>query len=188
MTDKTSFTSGRDLPSVAENVELLTGQRGDGQDKAVTYRALAALGLAGLKRSSSGKYTAISGITAGGVASESIQAPVQPTGVSATGAFQTVLIEWDKPGYSGHAYAEVWRATEDNQSAAVRVGTSAANLFSDVVGKGSTYYYWIRFVNKNNVTGPWNGTTGTSATTSSDVQDILDELQGKIEYSHLTAW
>lgn len=186
MSDKTAFRAGRDLPAVSENVELLTGQRGDGQDKAVTYRVLAAIGLANLKKaSSSGKYT----LTLPNQAdSEKIERPVAPTGVIANGAFQSVLIEWDKPAYSGHAYAEIWRANEDNLSSAVMVGTSAANLFSDQIGKGSHVWYWIRFVNRSNTTGPYNSASGTQAITSSDVQDILDELQGQIEYSHLASW
>lgn len=186
MSDKTAFRAGRDLPAVSENVELLTGQRGDGQDKAVTYRVLAAIGLANLKKaSSSGKYT----LTLPNQAdSEKIERPVAPTGVIANGAFQSVLIEWDKPAYSGHAYAEIWRANEDNLSSAVMVGTSAANLFSDQIGKGSHVWYWIRFVNRSNTTGPYNSASGTPAITSSDVQDILDELQGQIEYSHLASW
>ena len=183
---KPAFRAGRDAAALSENIELLTGQRGDGLDKAVTYRVLAAIGLANLKKaSSSGKYTLTLPDQAD---SEKIDRPVAPTGVIANGAFQSVLIEWDKPAYSGHAYAEIWRANEDNLSSAVMVGTSAANLFSDQIGKGSHVWYWIRFVNRSNTTGPYNSASGTPAVTSSDVQDILDELQGKIEYSHLTAW
>ena len=186
MSDKTAFRAGRDLPAVSENVELLTGQRGDGLDKAVTYRVLAAIGLANLKKAaSSGKYTVTLPEQSD---SEKIERPVAPTEVIANGAFQSVLVEWDKPAYSGHAYAEIWRANEDNLSSAVMVGTSAANLFSDQIGKGSHVWYWIRFVNRSNITGPYNSALGTPATTSSDVQDILDELQGQIEYSHLASW
>ena len=185
-TGKPAFRAGRDAAALSENIELLTGQRGDGLDKAVTYRFLAAIGLANLKKaSSSGKYTLT---LPNQDDSENIERPVAPTGVIANGAFQSVLIEWDKPAYSGHAYAEIWRANEDNLSSAVMVGTSAANLFSDQIGKGSHVWYWIRFVNRSNTTGPYNSASGTQAITSSDVQDILDELQGQIEYSHLASW
>ncbi|WP_273761143.1 phage tail tip fiber protein [Aeromonas hydrophila] len=60
-----------------------------------------------------------------------------------------------------------------------------ANVYADAVGKEFSAYYWVRFVNKNAMEGPYQGTAGLHATTSRDVQDILDELQGKIEASHL---
>ncbi|QNF21646.1 hypothetical protein FT688_20880 [Aeromonas hydrophila] len=65
------------------------------------------------------------------------------------------------------------------------VGTASANLFSDAIGKGAKFYYWVRFVNGKDDRGPFQGVQGVAAETSRDVQDILDELQGKIEKSHL---
>lgn len=103
----------------------------------------------------------------------------------ANGAFHTVLVEWDSPRYRGHAHAEIWRAEQDNQPDAVLVGTTSANLFSDAIGKGAKFYYWVRFVNGKDDHGPFQGVNGVVAETSRDVQDILDELQGKIEESHL---
>ncbi|WP_392440407.1 hypothetical protein AABD61_08610 [Edwardsiella piscicida] len=46
MSKRHAFRAGRSLDSLYENVELMTGQRGDGQDKAITARELVALGLA----------------------------------------------------------------------------------------------------------------------------------------------
>ncbi|MND76428.1 Fibronectin type III protein [compost metagenome] len=94
-------------------------------------------------------------------------------------------MEWDPPQYRGHAHAEIWRAESDNQAEATLVGTSSANLFSDAIGKGAAFYYWVRFVNGKDDKGPFQGMQGVKAETSRDVQDILDELHGKIEESHL---
>ncbi|HGY1014354.1 TPA: DUF1983 domain-containing protein, partial [Aeromonas salmonicida subsp. smithia] len=63
--------------------------------------------------------------------------------------------------------------------------TTIANMFSDAIGKGAKFYYWVRFVNGKDDSGPFQGEHGVVAETSRDVQDILDELQGKIESSHL---
>jgi len=182
-TSKAGYRSGRDLPTVAENIELLTGQRGNKLDKAITYRELADIGLITLSKAAN---NALSPSVAPGVLpDDTIGRPVAPTGVIANGAFHTILVEWDLPAYKGHAHAEVWRAEEDNRSKAVMVGTSAANLYSDAIGKGASVFYWVRFVNKVNAQGPFQGVGGVHAQTSRDVQDILDELQGKIGTSHL---
>lgn len=182
---KPAWRAGRDAAATAENVELLTGQRGDRLDKAVTFRELSALGLANLRKSGSGVFHPIPNPDLGGNNLEGVETPHAPVNVTADGAFHTVLITWDIPNYKGHAEAEVWRAPEDEIGKAVKVGTSSANLFSDAIGKGAVFFYWVRFVNRNNRTGPFQSVEGIRAETSRDVQDILDELQGKIESSHL---
>lgn len=183
MAKKPAYRAGRDQAATAENVELLTGQRGDRLDKAVTFRELAALGLSTLRPGAGGVY--VPGKNPDLFPPGQMEFPHAPVNVIANGAFHTVLVEWDPPQYRGHAHAEIWRAESDNQSDATLVGTSSANLFSDAIGKGATFYYWVRFVNGKDDKGPFQGVQGVKAETSRDVQDILDELHGKIEESHL---
>lgn len=184
MANNTSFTSGRDLNSVSENVELLTGQRGNQLDRAVTYRDLESLGVATLSKvGSSYKATANSVLTS---SSGVVYFPSKPNNVVASGAFNTILIDWDEPDYRGHAYAEVWRADSDNLSIAVRIGTTNARMYSDPIGGDAKVYYWVRFVNTKDVAGPYNSSSGTYAETAVDVQQLLDSLQGMIEESQLS--
>lgn len=183
MAKKPAYRAGRDQAATAENVELLTGQRGDRLDKAVTFRELAALGLSTLRPGAGGVYVPSKNPDL--FPPGQMEFPHAPVNVTANGAFHTVLVEWDPPQYRGHAHAEIWRAESNNQSDATLVGTSSANLFSDAIGKGATFYYWVRFVNGKDDKGPFQGVQGVEAETSRDVQDILDELQGKIEESHL---
>ncbi|WP_270835499.1 phage tail tip fiber protein [Aeromonas sp. QDB30] len=183
MAKKPAYRAGRDQAATAENVELLTGQRGDRLDKAVTFRELEALGLSTLHPGAGGVY--VPGKNPELFPPGQMEFPHAPVNVIANGAFHTVLVEWDQPRYRGHAHAEIWRAESNNQSDATLVGTSSANLFSDAIGKGATFYYWVRFVNGKDDRGPFQGMQGIVAETSRDVQDILDELQGKIEKSHL---
>ncbi|WP_148610663.1 phage tail tip fiber protein [Aeromonas sobria] len=183
MAKKPSYRAGRDQAATAENVELLTGQRGDRLDKAVTFRELAALGLSTLRPGAGGVYVPSKNPDL--FLPGQMEFPHAPVNVIANGAFHSVLLEWDPPQYRGHAHAEIWRAESDNQAAATLVGTSSANLYSDAIGKGATFYYWVRFVNGKDDKGPFQGVQGVEAETSRDVQDILDELQGKIEKSHL---
>ena len=183
MAKKPAYRAGRDQAATVENVELLTGQRGDRLDKAVTFRELAALGLSTLRPGAGGVH--VPGKNPDLFPPGQMEFPHAPVNVIANGAFHTVLVEWDPPQYRGHAHAEIWRAESDNQAEATLVGTSSANLFSDAIGKGATFYYWVRFVNGKDDKGPFQGMQGVKAETSRDVQDILDELQGKIEESHL---
>lgn len=180
---KPAYRAGRDQAATSENVELLTGQRGDKLDKAVTFRELNALGLATLRPGAGGIY--VPGKNPDLFPTGVYDKPHAPVNVQASGAFHTVLVDWDGPMYRGHSHAEVWRAETDSLPAATLVGTTIANMFSDAIGKGATFYYWVRFVNGKDDRGPFHGEHGVVAQTSRDVQDILDELQGKIESSHL---
>lgn len=180
---KPAYRAGRDQAATSENVELLTGQRGDKLDKAVTFRELNALGLATLRQGPGGIY--IPGKNPDLVETGVYDKPHAPVNVQASGAFHTVLVDWDGPTYRGHSHAEVWRAETDSLPAATLVGTTITNMFSDAIGKGAKFYYWVRFVNGKDDRGPFQGEHGVVAETSRDVQDILDELQGKIESSHL---
>ncbi|MFQ2114768.1 phage tail tip protein [Aeromonas veronii] len=180
---KPAYRAGRDQAATSENVELLTGQRGDKLDKAVTFRELNALGLATLRPGAGGIY--VPGKNPDLFPVGVYDKPHAPVNVQASGAFHTVLVDWDGPTYRGHSHAEVWRAETDSLPAATLVGTTIANMFSDAIGKGATFYYWVRFVNGKDDRGPFHGEHGAAAETSRDVQDILDELQGKIESSHL---
>ncbi|WP_279501693.1 phage tail tip fiber protein [Aeromonas veronii] len=180
---KPAYRAGRDQAATSENVELLTGQRGDKLDKAVTFRELNALGLATLRPGAGGIY--VPGKNPDLFPTGVYDKPHAPVNVQASGAFHTVLVDWDGPMYRGHSHAEVWRAETDSLPAATLVGTTIANMFSDAIGKGAKFYYWVRFVNGKDDRGPFQGEHGVVAETSQDVQDILDELQGKIESSHL---
>ncbi|WP_303847630.1 hypothetical protein, partial [Aeromonas sobria] len=180
---KPAYRAGRDQAATSENVELLTGQRGDKLDKAVTFRELNALGLATLRPGAGGIY--VPGKNPDLFPTGVYDKPHAPVNVQVSGAFHTVLVDWDGPTYRGHSHAEVWRAETDSLPAATLVGTTIANMFSDAIGKGAKFYYWVRFVNGKDDHGPFHGEHGAAAETSRDVQDILDELQGKIESSHL---
>ncbi|WP_421323194.1 phage tail tip fiber protein [Aeromonas veronii] len=180
---KPAYRAGRDQAATSENVELLTGQRGNKLDKAVTFRELSALGLATLRPGAGGIY--VPGKNPDLFPTGVYDKPHAPVNVQASGAFHTVLVDWDGPTYRGHAHAEVWRAETDSLPAATLVGTTIANMFSDAIGKGAKFYYWVRFVNGKDDHGPFQGEYGVVAETNRDVQDILDELQGKIESSHL---
>ena len=179
---KATFRASADSKAVAENMQILTGQKGDKLDKALTYREAAAIGLLKLRRSGSGAI-----IPENPTPPErdpvwqGVEKPHAPVNVTADGAFHTVTLTWDIPTYKGHAFAEVWRAEFDdavadkgnNIAKAVRVGTTLANVYADAVGKGFKAFYWVRFVNKNGYNGPYQSALGLMAETSADVDEII---------------
>lgn len=107
--------------------------------------------------------------------------PPAPTNVAASAAIQNVIVTWDLPEYPGHAYAEVWGSSTDDIGTAVALGQAPGAIFTDPLGPSATRYYWVRFVNVQDTIGPFNGLSGTGATTGADLaytMDLLSEAYG----------
>lgn len=179
---KTTFRANVDSKAVAENVQILTGQKGDKLDRALTYREAGAIGLLKLRRSSSGTIIPENPTPPDrDPVWQGVEKPHAPSNVTADGAFHTVTLTWDIPTYKGHAFAEVWRTefddkapdNDNNLAKSVRVGTTLANVYADAVGKGFKGFYWVRFVNKNGYPGPYQSALGLPAETSADVDEII---------------
>jgi len=111
--------------------------------------------------------------------------PPAPTNLTAAGAITTIMLQWDDPLYANLAYAEIWRASVDNQGVSVLIGTSSGVLYADSVDAQSVYYYWVRFVSKANITGAFNAINGVLGTTSADPTAMLAILAGQITASQL---
>lgn len=171
---KHTFRASNTQQGLTENMQILTGQKGDRLDKALTLREAAELGMVNLRRNGSGQIVPeLPPDKPTDPEWSGVQQPVAPTGVTADGAFHTITLTWDIPAYKGHSYAEILRAEVDNPSSAVAIGTTLANVYSDSVGKGFSAFYWVRFVNKNGMVGPLHSTAGLHAATSPDVDEII---------------
>lgn len=187
--NKSGFRAGRDQGATTENIELLTGQRGNGLDRAVTVRDLSELGIATLRRAGQAGQSGIlvpnsgSNLSPGQV---SAQRPTQPMDLAASGAFHNVILTWSEPNYRGHALTEIWRSPTDNLAQAVLIGTTVANIYPDAVGGAKVSWYWVRFVNALDVEGAFSGPGGVRGETSRAIDDILGELAGKVGESELT--
>ena len=170
---KASFRASGTQQGLIENMQIMTGQKGDKLDKALTLREAASLGLVNLRRNSSGNVVPEIPSNPSDPVWSGVQTPHAPVDVSADGAFHTISITWDPPTYQGHSYAEILRAETDNPAQAVPIGETSANVYSDAVGKGFEAYYWVRFVNKNGLRGPFQSSSGLHAKTSPDVDEII---------------
>ncbi|HCM1919279.1 TPA: hypothetical protein N3A33_005379, partial [Salmonella enterica subsp. salamae serovar 28:r:e,n,z15] len=178
---KKPWRAGKDLPALVENMEIATGQRGDGRDAFVTRRELTDLKLA-RRGAGGGGFTLSPGTSLEAVIPPPAY-PTKPKNFKATGGFGSVLLEWDMPVYRGHSLAEVWRGAEDNLADAVLVATTPGQVYGDPVDPGWKGFYWIRFVNAAGIAGPYNDTSGTAAQTQADIQSIIDTIQDQLNES-----
>ena len=113
--------------------------------------------------------------------------PAKPEGVIAAGGYEFITVSWTTPSYYGHQYAEVYRVNGDtvdftNQQLVATV-PGFASVFSDYVGTGQTFSYRVRFVNINDVKGPYSDSA--TASTAIDVEEVLEVLNGQISSSEL---
>ena len=171
-----------------ENLDIICGHRGDPLDRAITARDLLDSGIAKLPAGS----TAFSGSSRELTPPDKIPyliTPPAPTNLQASGAFQNILLNWDLTLYIGHAHIEIWRNTSDNIAAAAMLATTtqSTGTYADNVGSGSSFYYWVRAVNENGLSGPFNGSTGTLGQTAPDVAFLINTLSNAITSSELAS-
>ena len=159
----------RVLDSLKEASEVRLGRRGDPRDRAITLRELVDSGLAVELKDNPFDPNAGTGEIDFALPpfvqpDPSAPVPPTPTGLSAGAAFTTITLNWNDPQISNLAFTEVWRNGSDNLGSATRVDTVSASVWSDTVDTAQTFFYWIRHVNTNSVTGTFS--SSVSATTA----------------------
>lgn len=169
--------------AIVDNIQQLTGEKGNSLDKAVTFNDLVNAGIA---KKQFVLTDGGSNFVIGPGDNQGVDTPTAPTGASASGAFQNILISWDYPSYVGHSHTEIFVSTTDDFASAEIskgrlspkfLGQTTASVFSHQVAAGSTRYYWIRHVNQNDFAGPTHGTSGLQASTALiDTALIQDNL------------
>jgi len=113
--------------------------------------------------------------------------PPAPTGLAATGALASIQLEWAATNNANIGKVEVWRALADDRSTAVPVGETAGlgHSYADNIGAAGVFFYWIRYISKANIPGPFNGQAGTRGATSTNADYLLDVLTNQIAESQL---
>lgn len=167
------------LDKIKELIEVREGRRGNGIDSNITWRDLFSHGIVDVNidgsRISGNPKTPV--FVPRGV-SEDYSVPPAPENLTASGAFENIILAWKKPLFPSYAYTEIWRSDTNNIANAALLGTTTAAVYSDTVGGTGavTKYYWIRYVNENNVIGPYNASTGVAGTTSDDPAHMMQVL------------
>ena len=162
----------RDLQQFIQRVR--EALEGGGADAVVTLRQLIAAGV--VESKSGGGFALVGG---------TIDPARPPRNLSASGALANIILSWDAPNYSGHAYTEVWAHQSDVVGDAVLVGMTAGNSFAHNLGAAATRYYWARNVNQNGVASAYNATNGTEGTTGQDAAYLLEVLTDEITTGQL---
>ncbi|UJZ96340.1 DUF1983 domain-containing protein [Photobacterium damselae subsp. damselae] len=184
------FRGGRDPSALQENMELLTGQRGNGLDRAITVRELTQLGLISVTRNTQGSVITQPRLPKP-PADKPVEVPLAPSNVSGVGGFGAIMLEWKNPTFQGFAYTEIWRASPNADGStpsieqAILIATTPATVFSDIVEPGSTFYYWCRFININHFPGPFQNIDGVKVSTKVNIQDVIDEIGSQLKDSQL---
>ncbi len=163
-----------DLRNFLDRVREYLGEGGD--SRFVTLRELKSGGIVGTTPNGT-----ITPPTEFGV-----EEPNQPTGVTTTSGLASIFVEWDAPNYLGHLRTEVWGAATNDFSTKELLGTSPGLLYVDNIGGGGSRYYWVRFINLNEVAGPFSDINGVVGVASQDPAYLLDVLAGSITDAELS--
>lgn len=149
----------RVLEAVKQILETREGSH-DPLDRAITLRDLVNLGLAEVTQTRNGRNltaTVQPTVTGGEDSAWASVPPPDPVGFVATGAFASILLNWEVPGYANHAYTEIWRDSAAQDETAPAFDLTRAQLV-DVISNGPytdhptatqeprTFYYWLRHV------------------------------------------
>jgi hypothetical protein len=176
----------RFLEPLREYIQIIAGRRGSTLDTAVTFRDLVKTGVVELAPGAVSLRDGAPSIIAPSNEQElNLSSPPAPTGVTATGGYETVFVSWNVLVYRDFSYAEVFRAETNNVSVAVKVGQTDFTTYVDRPGLNVTRYYWVRFVSQAGIVGPFHGANGVSATTAIDVSSTLTALTGQITENQL---
>lgn len=144
------------LDALSEALQVRIGQRGDPLDAAITFRDLVDIGVARLTDVSVANGAGVD-LVQPATADVDLSPPPAPSGLTSSAAFQNIMLSWTFPSsYTNLAHFQVWRSATNDRAAALQIATTAASVFTDSVGLGKTYYYWVRANSKESVVGDWN--------------------------------
>ena len=162
------------LESMKEIIEVkITGTRGDPLDTVPSIKDLASNGVVSLRSTNTSAVASEVGTEASiefrsnnTVDSRDalpLTVPAAPVNVTASLGVTVVVITWARPIFSNFAFAEVFRAPVNAIGQAESIATTSSNFYTEDVGFGNTFYYWVRFVNTGGIAGPFQDTNGIEA-------------------------
>lgn len=159
------------LSAIKENLEVRLRQRGNALDASPTFKDLLDTGILKIKDGvttiGGRQYTAqqLLGLVQFTMPDwiTSDTAPPAPTGLVVTSDATNTILAWNASEFDQYAETEVWRATSNNLSLAEKIGSTSGTTFTDGLPEPAVaYYYWIRDVAYNFLTGPYNDVNGAS--------------------------
>ncbi|HHS83553.1 MAG TPA: hypothetical protein ENK38_01310 [Gammaproteobacteria bacterium] len=170
---------------IKEILEQFSGSRGDGTNKVLVNSDIQSISDT-VETSISGSIQGTPGPAgppgnSGYNPATDTAPPPTPSGLAANGAIKYIIVDWTPPVYNNHAFTEVWRdtadvldpydATTNPTGTTQRIGMAGGSVITDeTAARGTTYYYWIRFVSQASIIGGWNA--GSGGGTSASLADL----------------
>lgn len=205
-------TLRRVLEPMREALQKLIGTRGEGSGQAVRWGDLEGEGLASATRRKLLVKQAINDAVAaiptspgtgggpggGTTYTPDLTPPPTPTGLTATGGFSSILVEWAAPAYSaghGHKQTNIYATKQPAGDVtlytindAVKVDTAPGGLRLATLASelNTKWRVWIRWESIDGVESPpAGGVNGIVVITGQDVTGLLQALSQKITASQL---
>ena len=108
------------------------------------------------------------------------------TNIQVTGAFNSIMLQWDAVNYQLTENIEIWRSKTNDATTAIKVGTVniSYQMYSDTPPRSSgyseTFYYWVRIIDSTSTAGEFNLTQGTPGSTANDPAYVQCVLSAQI--------
>ena len=124
-------------------------------------------------RPDTGKET--TGKIASIVVGKDVEAPDAPTGLTATGWFGSIILEWINPTAPDLSHIEIWENAVDDRDSAVKIADAKGTTYMRYLGSFQGRYYWIRAVDLSGNVSAWNADAGVYGySDQEDHQDLVD--------------
>ena len=124
-------------------------------------------------RPDTGKET--TGKTASIVVGKDVVPPDAPTGLTATGWFGSIILEWINPTAPDLSHIEIWENAIDDRASAVKIADAKGTTYMRYLGSFQGRYYWIRAVDLSGNISEWNAEAGVYGySDQEDHQDLVD--------------
>lgn len=104
-----------------------------------------------------------------------VMPPDAPTGLTATGWFGSVILEWINPTAPDLNYIEIWENAVNDRASAVKIADAKGTSYMRYLGSFQGRYYWVRAVDLSGNISEWNAEDGVYGySDQEDHQDLVD--------------
>jgi predicted phage tail protein len=124
-------------------------------------------------RPNTGKET--TGKIASIIVGRDVVAPDAPTGLTPTGWFGSIILNWINPTAPDLSHIEIWENAVDDRDSAVKIADVKGTMHMRYIGSFQGRYYWIRAVDLSGNISEWNAEAGVYGySDQEDHQDLVD--------------
>ena len=131
-------------------------------------------------------FFANNGIDVGNDDSDGVAPPTTPTTLQASGAFENIILTWNFVDYAGHSNSRIYRSLTNVFADAEVLANVDGRVYSDLVGGGKTFYYWVSNINVNGIESATSQADGVIGVTQANTQYVLNALTASITNTELS--